>query len=73
MCSCQAVPRAAIEAAIRANALTTVEQVARHTQAGTGCGGCRVRVQVLLDEAEAATVAELRAESAWPAPLAQPV
>jgi ferredoxin-nitrate reductase len=60
VCSCQAIPRATIEAAIRANALTTVEQVARHTQAGTGCGGCRVRVHGLLAEAEAEAVAELR-------------
>jgi ferredoxin-nitrate reductase len=60
VCSCQAVPRATIEAAIRANALATVEQVGRHTQAGTGCGGCRVRVQALLAEVEAATVEELR-------------
>ena len=64
ICSCQAVPRATIEAAIRANALTTAEQVARHTQAGTGCGGCRVRVQALLAEMEEAAVAELRETAA---------
>ncbi len=70
VCSCQAVPRATIAAAIRANALTTVAQVGRHTQAGTGCGGCRVRVQALLDEAEAATVAELREQAAGDAAAA---
>ncbi|HEV7774553.1 MAG TPA: molybdopterin-dependent oxidoreductase [Conexibacter sp.] len=64
VCSCQAVPRATIAAAIRANALTSLEQVGRHTQAGTGCGGCRVRVQALLDEVEAATLAELREQAA---------
>jgi ferredoxin-nitrate reductase len=64
VCSCQAVPRATIAAAIRANALTSVEQVGRHTQAGTGCGGCRIRMQALLDEAEAAAVAELRETAA---------
>ncbi len=69
VCSCQAVPRATIEAAIGAHALTTVEQVGRHTQAGTGCGGCRVRVQALLDEREAATIGELR-EGASGAPAA---
>ena len=63
VCSCQAVPRTTIATAIRANALTTVEQVARHTQAGTGCGGCRVRVQALLDEVEAGALAELRERS----------
>jgi ferredoxin-nitrate reductase len=61
VCSCQAVPRAAIEAAIAGHGLTTVEQVGRHTQAGTGCGGCRVRVQALLDAREAAAIGELRA------------
>lgn len=64
VCSCQAVPRATIERAIANHALNTVEQVARHTQAGTGCGGCRIRVQALLDEAEAATLVELREQAA---------
>ena len=60
VCSCQAVPRAAIESAIRANALTTVEQVGRQTHAGTGCGGCRPRVQALLDATHADALGELR-------------
>ncbi len=64
ICSCQAVPRTTIEAAIRNHALSTVDQVSRRTQATTGCGGCRLRVQALLDEHEAATVAELRQEAA---------
>ncbi|MDW5594021.1 molybdopterin-dependent oxidoreductase [Conexibacter stalactiti] len=64
VCSCQAVARTTIEAAIRNNALRTVEQVSRRTQAGTGCGGCRLRVQALLDEAEAETIDELREEAA---------
>lgn len=59
VCSCQAVPRATIEAAIRNHNLRSVEQVGRHTQAGTGCGGCRLRVQGLLDDAEAEAVGEL--------------
>jgi ferredoxin-nitrate reductase len=59
VCSCQAVPRATIEAAIRNHNLRSVEQVSRHTQAGTGCGGCRLRVQGLLDDAEAEAVGEL--------------
>jgi ferredoxin-nitrate reductase len=59
VCSCQAVPRTTIEAAIRNHALRSVEQVARHTQAGTGCGGCRLRVQGLIDDAESEAVGEL--------------
>jgi ferredoxin-nitrate reductase len=61
VCSCQAVTRGAIERAIRDHALRDVEQVSRHTQAATGCGGCRLRVQALLDGSEGAAVAELRA------------
>lgn len=64
VCSCQAVARATIEAAIRNHALSTVEQVSRRTQAGTGCGGCRLRVQSLLDAAEADAIDELREEAA---------
>ncbi|HST42527.1 MAG TPA: molybdopterin-dependent oxidoreductase [Conexibacter sp.] len=64
VCSCQAVARTTIEAAIRNDALRTVEQVSRRTQAGTGCGGCRLRVQALLDAAEAETIDELREEAA---------
>jgi ferredoxin-nitrate reductase len=60
VCSCQAVARTTIEAAIRNDALRTVEQVGRRTQAGTGCGGCRLRVQALLDAAEADAIDELR-------------
>jgi NAD(P)H-nitrite reductase large subunit len=37
-----------IEHAIRDRALTTVEQVAEHTRASTGCGGCRADVAAIL-------------------------
>jgi anaerobic selenocysteine-containing dehydrogenase/NADPH-dependent 2,4-dienoyl-CoA reductase/sulfur reductase-like enzyme/bacterioferritin-associated ferredoxin len=60
VCSCQGVPRRAIVTAIRDHGLRSVEQVGRHTRAGTGCGGCRPRVEALLGAAEAAVLAELR-------------
>jgi ferredoxin-nitrate reductase len=48
VCSCQAVTYGQIEHAIRDRALTTVEQVAEHTRASTGCGGCRPDVAAIL-------------------------
>jgi ferredoxin-nitrate reductase len=40
VCSCNAVSRTEIEAAVRRGGLTTVAQVGRATRAGTGCGSC---------------------------------
>lgn len=60
VCSCQAVPRRAIASAIRDHELRSAEQVGRHTRAGTGCGGCRPRIEALIGELEAEAVAELR-------------
>ena len=48
ICSCQGVTRGQIIHAIRDRALTTIEQVAEHTRASTGCGGCRADVERLL-------------------------
>ena len=48
VCSCQGVTRGQIVHAIRDRRLTTVEAVAQHTRASTGCGGCRPDVQALL-------------------------
>jgi ferredoxin-nitrate reductase len=48
VCSCQGVTRGEIVHAIRDRALQTVEQVAEHTRASTGCGGCRPDITALL-------------------------
>ncbi len=48
VCSCQGVTRGEIVHAIRDRALETVAQVAEHTRASTGCGGCRSDVSALL-------------------------
>jgi len=48
VCSCQGVSHGAIEHAIRDRGLTTVDQVAEHTRASTGCGGCRPDVAEIL-------------------------
>ncbi|TML05802.1 MAG: NAD(P)H-nitrite reductase [Actinobacteria bacterium] len=49
LCSCQGVTRGEIAHAIRDRALQTVEQVAEHTRASTGCGGCRPDIAALID------------------------
>lgn len=55
VCSCNAVTKGAIVAAIREGGLDTVPAVKDCTAAGTGCGGCLPLVASLLDsELEAA-------------------
>jgi ferredoxin-nitrate reductase len=62
VCSCQGVTRGEIVHAIRDRGLDTVEQVAEHTRASTGCGGCRPEVAALLSElrAERETLSQRR-------------
>ncbi|WP_372788388.1 molybdopterin-dependent oxidoreductase [Paraconexibacter sp.] len=48
VCSCQGVTHGEIEHAIRDRGLTTIEQVAEHTRASTGCGGCRPDVAAIV-------------------------
>jgi ferredoxin-nitrate reductase len=57
VCSCQGVTRGEIVHAIRDRALETVAQVAEHTRASTGCGGCRADVDALLHAVRAQSVA----------------
>jgi ferredoxin-nitrate reductase len=47
VCSCRVVSRSEIEVA-RRGGHTTLEAIARHTGASTGCGGCRPDVEALL-------------------------
>ena len=54
VCSCQAVTRGEIVHAIRDRGLESLQQVAEHTRASTGCGGCRADVERLLDVVNAA-------------------
>ena len=48
VCSCQAVTRGQIVHAIRDRQLKTVAEIAEHTRASTGCGGCRQDLERLL-------------------------
>jgi ferredoxin-nitrate reductase len=54
ICSCNAVTRGQIEAAIGARDLRSVAEVGRETRAGTGCGSCQGEIEAVLREREAA-------------------
>jgi assimilatory nitrate reductase catalytic subunit len=48
VCSCHAVRRDALLAAIKTQALTTIEDVGARTKAGTNCGSCVAEIGALL-------------------------
>lgn len=50
ICNCMNVTKGEIIDAIKANGLTTVEQVSEATGAGTGCGGCVELIEEILKE-----------------------
>lgn len=50
ICNCMGVSYGEIVDAIKANNLTTVEQVGDETGAGTGCGGCQDKIEAILKE-----------------------
>jgi NifU-like protein len=47
-CVCFGVTEKEIEEVVRANKLTTVEQVTNYTKAGGGCGGCQPEIAEML-------------------------
>ena len=49
VCTCFGVTDKEIEAAVRENNLTTVEEVTNFTKAGGGCGGCHEEIQKIID------------------------
>ncbi|ASG20307.1 nitrogenase iron-molybdenum cofactor biosynthesis protein NifE [Nitrospirillum viridazoti] len=48
ICTCKGVDLGTIEDAVRAHGLTSLDDVRRHTAAGTGCGACASRVEDVL-------------------------
>ncbi|EGX99771.1 nitrogenase MoFe cofactor biosynthesis [Nitrospirillum viridazoti Y2] len=48
VCTCKGVDLGTIEDAVRAHGLTSLDDVRRHTAAGTGCGACASRVEDVL-------------------------
>ncbi|WP_400765987.1 nitrogenase iron-molybdenum cofactor biosynthesis protein NifE [Methylosinus sporium] len=53
VCKCHSVNVGALEDAIAAGSLTTVDALAEVTHAGTGCGGCRDTMEQMIEAANA--------------------
>ena len=51
VCGCHGVAREPLLHAIRTKGLRSVEELGRHTRAGTGCGSCVAELRGLLEEA----------------------
>lgn len=49
ICTCFGVPEETIETLIATGSLTTVDQVTRLCNAGSGCGSCRMLIQGMID------------------------
>jgi NifU-like protein len=49
VCTCFGVTDKEIERVVRENNLTTVDQVTNYTKAGGGCGGCKPKIQEIID------------------------
>jgi NifU-like protein len=50
LCACYSVSENEVRRVVTENSLTSVEEVQNFTKAGGGCGGCRKRIQAILDE-----------------------
>ncbi|WP_153108737.1 Fe-S cluster assembly protein NifU [Propionivibrio limicola] len=70
VCKCFAVDSVLIEDVVRANNLTTVEQVTNYTKAGGGCSSCHEGIEEILAKVSAE---RCTAPIPAPEPVAQPM
>jgi len=75
VCKCFAVDSVLIEDVVRANNLTTVEQVTHYTKAGGGCCSCHEGIEEILSNvsAERCTAPMPPSLADAPKPVAQPI
>ena len=75
VCKCFAVDSVLIEEVVRANNLTTVEQVTHYTKAGGGCCSCHEGIEEILANvsAERCTAPMPPSLADAPKPVAQPI
>ncbi|RTL54331.1 MAG: Fe-S cluster assembly protein NifU [Rhodocyclaceae bacterium] len=72
ICKCFAIDAVMIEDTVRANSLTTVEEVTNYTKAGGGCSSCHEAIEEILEKVAQEWEAEGKAApTAAPAPAAE--
>lgn len=50
ICTCFGITQERIEKVVRAGGLSSVDEVSMSTNAGTGCGSCRLLIQEIIDD-----------------------
>lgn len=73
VCKCFAIDSTLIEDTVRANGLTTIEQVTYYTKAGGSCGTCHEAIEGILAKVAAERCTAPAAKAAEPVTMAEPV